>query len=171
MRKLRLLNTARESRHVKATHRPRAVSTASSPKAVATATALHRPCRAASFLPILLSTSYYLLVASGTKKARSQRLAKTGHITWRRPTLTGPIAQLPSALKCFTSGFGTGPGGSTLLWSPESRRDSGKDKVRRKKDKAPCFFTAFVLRTSGDFLRLAFCKSCSGYFKDHLVMD
>ena len=39
--------------------------------------------------------------------------------TWRRPTLTGPIVPLPSALQRFTSGFGMGPGGSTALWSPE----------------------------------------------------
>ena len=39
--------------------------------------------------------------------------------TWRRPTLTEPIVQLPSALQCFTSGFGMGPGGSTALWPPE----------------------------------------------------
>ena len=38
---------------------------------------------------------------------------------WRRPTLTGPIAPLPSALQRFTSGFGMGPGGSTALWPPE----------------------------------------------------
>ena len=40
--------------------------------------------------------------------------------TWRRPTLTGPIVPLPSALWRFTSGFGMGPGGSTTLWSPEN---------------------------------------------------
>ena len=39
--------------------------------------------------------------------------------TWRRPTLTGPVVPLPSALRRFTSGFGMGPGGSTTLWSPE----------------------------------------------------
>lgn len=38
---------------------------------------------------------------------------------WRRPTLTGPIVPLPSALESFTSGFGMGPGGSSLLWPPE----------------------------------------------------
>ena len=38
---------------------------------------------------------------------------------WRRPTLTGPIVPLPSAHKSFTSGFGMGPGGSSLLWPPE----------------------------------------------------
>ena len=40
--------------------------------------------------------------------------------TWRRPTLTGPIAPLPSALESFTSGFGMGPGGSSLLRPPEA---------------------------------------------------
>ena len=39
--------------------------------------------------------------------------------TWQRPTLTGPIVPIPSALRRFTSGFGKGPGGSTALWSPE----------------------------------------------------
>ena len=39
--------------------------------------------------------------------------------TWRRPTLTGPVVPLPSALRRFTSGFGMGPGGSTALWPPE----------------------------------------------------
>ena len=43
----------------------------------------------------------------------------TGLYTWRRPTLTGPIVPLPSALRRFTSGFGMGPGGSTALWPPE----------------------------------------------------
>ena len=42
-----------------------------------------------------------------------------GAYTWRRPTLTGPVVPLPSALRRFTSGFGMGPGGSTALWSPE----------------------------------------------------
>lgn len=36
----------------------------------------------------------------------------------RRPTLAGPFVQLPSALQRFTSGFGTGPGGATVLWPP-----------------------------------------------------
>ena len=55
----------------------------------------------------------------------------TGLYTWRRPTLTGPIVPLPSALRRFTSGFGMGPGGYTALWSPEGGpvlcqgRDSG----------------------------------------------
>ena len=42
-----------------------------------------------------------------------------GAYNWRRPTLTGPIVPLPSAHKSFTSGFGMGPGGSSLLWPPE----------------------------------------------------
>jgi hypothetical protein len=45
--------------------------------------------------------------------------------TWRRPTLTGPIVPLPSALRRFTSGFGMGPGGSTTLWSPEGNPACG----------------------------------------------
>ena len=28
---------------------------------------------------------------------------------------------VPLALKCFTAGFGMGPGGSTLLWPPEEQ--------------------------------------------------
>ena len=40
---------------------------------------------------------------------------------WRRPTLTGPIVPLPSAQESFTSGFGMGPGGSSLLRPPENR--------------------------------------------------
>ena len=67
-----------------------------------------------------------LAQSSGHKKSPLQALACSGHINWRRPTLTGPIAQLPSALKCFTSGFGTGPGGSTLLWSPDFRGKSAE---------------------------------------------
>ena len=47
-----------------------------------------------------------------------------GAYTWRRPTLTGPIVPLPSALQRFTSGFGMGPGGSTALWSPEGNAGS-----------------------------------------------
>ena len=39
----------------------------------------------------------------------------------RRPTLAGPVVQLPSALQRFTSGFGTGPGGATVLWPPGFR--------------------------------------------------
>ena len=54
------------------------------------------------------------------QKSPALALAKAGHITWQRPTLTGPIAPLPSALDRFTSGFGMGPGGSNLLWSPDS---------------------------------------------------
>lgn len=46
-------------------------------------------------------------------------------ITWRRPTLTGPIVPLPSAQRRFTSGFGMGPGGSTALWSPEGNIGAG----------------------------------------------
>ena len=38
------------------------------------------------------------------------------HITSRRrPTLAGPVVRLPSARQRFTSGFGTGPGGTTAL--------------------------------------------------------
>ena len=46
---------------------------------------------------------------------------KNGAYNWRRPTLTGPIVPLPSAHKSFTSGFGMGPGGSSLLWPPEGK--------------------------------------------------
>ena len=28
---------------------------------------------------------------------------------------------VPLALKCFTAGFGMGPGGATLLWPPEEQ--------------------------------------------------
>ena len=37
---------------------------------------------------------------------------------WRCPTLTWAKPTLPSALLCFTSEFGMGSGGSTMLWSP-----------------------------------------------------
>ena len=46
-------------------------------------------------------------------------VGKTGAFNWQRPTLTGPIVPLPSAQESFTSGFGMGPGGSSLLWPPE----------------------------------------------------
>lgn len=39
----------------------------------------------------------------------------------RRPTLAGPIVRLPLARQRFTSGFGTGPGGTTALWPPGFR--------------------------------------------------
>jgi hypothetical protein len=44
-----------------------------------------------------------------------------GTLFWRRPTLTRPVAVLPSALQCFTSVFGMGTGGATALRSPEPR--------------------------------------------------
>ena len=53
------------------------------------------------------------------KKEPRCRVNYNGANTWQRPTLTGPIVPLPSALRRFTSGFGMGPGGSTSLWSPE----------------------------------------------------
>ena len=53
------------------------------------------------------------------KKEPGPSVSWSRAITWRRPTLTGPIVPLPSALRRFTSGFGMGPGGSTALWSPE----------------------------------------------------
>ena len=42
----------------------------------------------------------------------------------RRPTLAGPIVRLPLARQRFTSGFGTGPGGTTALWPPGFRGKS-----------------------------------------------
>ncbi len=45
---------------------------------------------------------------------------------WRRPTLTGGIPQLPSALKSLTSVFGMGTGVTSLPLSP----DSTSDKLR-----------------------------------------
>src|SRR5438552_3011504 len=44
-----------------------------------------------------------------------------GFLFWRRPTLTRPIAVLPSGLQRFTSVFGMGTGGATALLSPEPR--------------------------------------------------
>jgi hypothetical protein len=44
-----------------------------------------------------------------------------GFLLWRRPTLTRPIAVLPSGLQRFTSVFGMGTGGATALLSPEFR--------------------------------------------------
>ena len=58
------------------------------------------------------------------KKEPSTLLARCWAFTWRRPTFTGPIVPLSSALGRFTSGFGMGPGGSTPLWSPEGDPES-----------------------------------------------
>ncbi len=57
------------------------------------------------------------------KKEPRCRVNYNGANTWQRPTLTGPIVPLPSALRRFTSGFGMGPGGSNALWSPEGNPD------------------------------------------------
>ena len=38
---------------------------------------------------------------------------------WRCPTLTWGDPTLPSALVCFTSGFGMEPGGAIPLWPPD----------------------------------------------------
>ena len=56
---------------------------------------------------------------SGQKRARHPHCCGCRANTWRRPTLTGPVVPIPSALQRFTSGFGMGPGGSTALWPPE----------------------------------------------------
>ena len=57
---------------------------------------------------------------SGQKKSPAfSGRKKRGLLLWQRPTLTGPVVPLPSALESFTSGFGMGPGGSSLLWPPE----------------------------------------------------
>lgn len=68
----------------------------------------------------------------------------------RRPTLAGPIVRLPLARQRFTSGFGTGPGGTTALWPPGFR---GKRA-----------FFLFILPAreplggfEGDFLRVVVC--------------
>jgi hypothetical protein len=53
------------------------------------------------------------------KRARHPHCCGCRANTWRRPTLTGPVVPIPSALQRFTSGFGMGPGGSTALWPPE----------------------------------------------------
>ena len=58
------------------------------------------------------------------KKEPRCRVNYNGANTWQRPTLTGPIVPLPSALRRFTSGFGMGPGGSNALWSPEVRLEA-----------------------------------------------
>jgi len=55
----------------------------------------------------------------GKKRARHPHCCGYRANTWRRPTLTGPVVPIPSALQRFTSGFGMGPGGSTALWPPE----------------------------------------------------
>src|SRR5207237_8985018 len=44
-----------------------------------------------------------------------------GILLWRRPTLTRPVAVLPSGLQRFTSVFGMGTGGAAALLSPERR--------------------------------------------------
>ena len=61
----------------------------------------------------------YVHRASKAKKEPGPSVSWSRANTWRRPTLTGPIVPLPSALRRFTSGFGMGPGGSNALWSPE----------------------------------------------------
>ena len=58
------------------------------------------------------------------KKEPRCRVNYNGANTWQRPTLTGPIVPIPSALRRFTSGFGMGPGGSNALWSPEVRLEA-----------------------------------------------
>ena len=55
----------------------------------------------------------------GVKKEPDFVVGQNRAYNWRRPTLTGPIAPLPSALRSFTAGFGMGPGGSSSLWLPE----------------------------------------------------
>ena len=68
----------------------------------------------------------------------------------RRPTLAGPIVRLPLARQRFTSGFGTGPGGTTALWPPGFRGKSFS-------------FSSSCLPGSpwggfeGDFLRVVVC--------------
>ena len=52
-------------------------------------------------------------------KTPSRSRDMLGALFWRRPTLTRPIAVLPSALQRFTSVFGMGTGGATALGSPE----------------------------------------------------
>ena len=53
---------------------------------------------------------------------RVRRLAgPDGKKSRRRPTLAGPVVRLPLARQRFTSGFGTGPGGTTALWPPGFR--------------------------------------------------
>ena len=95
--------------------------------------------------------------------------------TWRRPTLTGPVVPLPSALRRFTSGFGMGPGGSNALWSPEGNvvqtylsafatLDSG--------DRKPCCFVPVGFSPLGNRSRdrsarsLASIWRCVGGHKD-----
>ena len=90
------------------------------------------------------------------KKPILRDYLRMGIKNWRRPTLTGPIVQLPSAQKRFTSGFGMGPGGSTLLWSPDFRRESGRLKFKGKRLK---FLTSNVLE-SADICRHKLCFGC-----------
>ena len=52
---------------------------------------------------------------------------------WRCPTLTWGDPTLPSALVCFTSGFGMEPGGAIPLWPP--------DVNCHNMDSADCFAT------------------------------
>ena len=52
---------------------------------------------------------------------------------WRCPTLTWGDPTLPSALVCFTSGFGMEPGGAIPLWPP--------DINCHNMDSADCFAT------------------------------
>ena len=67
----------------------------------------------------MLIVAILLIVAKAAKKEPDFVVKQNRAYNWRRPTLTGPITPLPSALQRFTSGFGMGPGGSAMLWPPE----------------------------------------------------
>ena len=54
------------------------------------------------------------------KKRACFPFGKQAQLFWQRPTLARPFVKLPSALQRFTSVFGMGTGGSTVLWSPET---------------------------------------------------
>ena len=66
---------------------------------------------------------------TGQKKSPLFGKPKRGEINWQRPTFARPFAALSSAQQCFTSVFGMGTGGSTALWSPESRSHNSKNRL------------------------------------------
>ena len=79
------------------------------------------PLRSRAWLSMLLPNR---AISFSSPERRQSKTPSTSHdmlggLFWRRPTLTRPIAVLPSGLQRFTSVFGMGTGGATALMSPE----------------------------------------------------
>ena len=84
----------------------------------------HRSNAALAELTFIHEMRIKIYPLNSYKKEPRTFVRRCGANTWRRPTLTGPIVPLPSALRRFTSGFGMGPGGSNALWSPEVKLEA-----------------------------------------------